>query len=83
MIDEMISSGADIICLQECEDTAFENDFQPEFEKAGYGGLMQQQKSGSDGSKFDIGVATFWKRDKLTLVRLSMERLRSGRYIYI
>lgn len=37
----MISSGADIICLQECEENAFENDFQPQLAKAGYEGLMQ------------------------------------------
>jgi mRNA deadenylase 3'-5' endonuclease subunit Ccr4 len=41
MINEMISSGADIICLQECEDGAFENEFQPQLNQAGYNGLLQ------------------------------------------
>mmetsp|Transcript_52851 Transcript_52851/g.67773 ORF Transcript_52851/g.67773 Transcript_52851/m.67773 type:complete len:499 (+) Transcript_52851:88-1584(+) len=67
LISEMIESNADILCLQECEDSAFLQLFQPQLNNAGYDGLFQEQATSNKGEKFDIGVATFWKKNKLSL----------------
>ncbi len=62
LIDEILSQDADIVCLQEVEFTAFENDFNPAMEKAGYSGRIQQDKRRSENHA--QGVATFWRNSR-------------------
>lgn len=62
---EIERSKADIICLQEVEFDAFDNDLLPFMNEGGYAGLMQNDKR--RGSNHGYGLATFWKRDKFRI----------------
>ena len=66
---EMQQSDSDIICLQEVEFTAFDNDILPYMNEIGYDGIMQQVKGKKNGHGF--GVATFWKKGRFTMQNVS------------
>ncbi len=63
--NEIQSSKADIICLQEVEFDAFDDDILPALQSLGYDGMMQNAKSRKRGHGY--GVATFWKSDRFQL----------------
>lgn len=63
--EELITTNADIICLQEVEPDVFETELQPILAAAGYDSCLQQ-KQGKKRSR-QIAVATFWKRTQLSL----------------
>ena len=64
IMDEIVSSHADVVCLQEVEFEAFEK-FLPEMKYNGYDGVMQSKKR----RNFDhgYGIATFYKSEKFRL----------------
>ena len=66
ILDEIESADADIVCLQEVEFKAFDQDFKPKLAALGYSAAMQSDNKRSQ--KHSSGVATFWKRDKFELV---------------
>lgn len=67
IISEILESGADIVCLQEVEFTAYKNDFQPTMNDHGYDSVMQKssRKRAEDGG---YGVATFWRKDRFQTI---------------
>jgi len=44
ILAEILGSGADVVCLQECEFGAFDADFAPALGAAGYDGMMQVRR---------------------------------------
>ena len=69
IVENLISSNADIICLQECEFAAFTSDFLPELAALGYDGRSQNdKKSRTADPRHAQGVATLWRTDKYKLV---------------
>lgn len=66
IVSEILESRADVICLQEVEFLAYENDFQSTMEDNGYSSIMQKgsRKRAEDGG---YGVATFWRKDRFQL----------------
>lgn len=66
---EIQQSDSDIICLQEVEFTAFDEDILPSMNDLGYDGIMQDNKGKKNGHGY--GVATFWKKGKFTMQNVS------------
>jgi mRNA deadenylase 3'-5' endonuclease subunit Ccr4 len=66
LLQEIVASDADVITLQEVMFNHFEVDLTTPLAGAGYDGLMQNDKRRTPDHP--QGVATFWKRDKLTLM---------------
>jgi mRNA deadenylase 3'-5' endonuclease subunit Ccr4 len=75
IVSEILESGADVVCLQEVEFTAYEKDFQSTMYDNGYSSLMQKssRKRAEEGG---YGVATFWRKDRFQL-RDSIHRSRT------
>ena len=65
LIQEMITTDADVLCLQEVQFAHFDSDYAPELAKVGYEGLVQADKKRA--SAHPQGVATFWKADTFKL----------------
>lgn len=61
--DNLKAYSADLISLQECEDDAFEEHFQPQMRAEGYGSIMEKR-----GSVLHDGCAIFYKKAKFRLV---------------
>ena len=61
--DNLKSYSADLISLQECEDDAFEEYFQPQMRAEGYGSIFEKR-----GSVLHDGCAVFYKKSKFRLV---------------
>lgn len=66
---EIQNVQSDIICLQEVEFEAFEQDILPFMKGIGYNGIMQNSKSRRKDHGY--GVATFWKCNKFQLCHQS------------
>eukprot|EP00922_Rhytidocystis_sp_ex-Travisia-forbesii_P063473 GHVS01094439.1.p1 GENE.GHVS01094439.1~~GHVS01094439.1.p1 ORF type:complete len:910 (+),score=145.14 GHVS01094439.1:283-3012(+) len=77
ILNEMISTNADIVCLQEVQSEHFDDFFRPQLSLQGYEGVYKQKTkeiftSGSGkrrGGKYTMdGCATFYKRDKFRVI---------------
>jgi CCR4-NOT transcription complex subunit 6 len=69
IIQEIIDTQGDIICLQEVQADHFENTFQQIMSDLGYDGLFKQKTRESMGQHGKVdGCAMFWKRSKFMLV---------------
>jgi mRNA deadenylase 3'-5' endonuclease subunit Ccr4 len=66
---EIQNVQGDIICLQEVEFEAFEQDIFPFMKGIGYDGIMQNSKSRR--KEHGYGVATFWKCNRFQLCDVS------------
>ncbi|KAL7530404.1 hypothetical protein ACHAXR_003477 [Thalassiosira sp. AJA248-18] len=89
IIEILIHSNSDIICLQECELLTFKNDLIPALSKVGYDGIAQEDDRGPDIMPTFIKeatkhrdarnhiAATFWKRNKFEPVGEASVRTRS------
>lgn len=82
ILDEILHSSADIICLQEMEGGEFKAYFQPELHKRGYHGIFKPKSRARNMSEHDRnsvdGCATFFRHDKFVLVKeklVEFERL--------
>jgi len=87
IIEILLHSKSDIICLQECELQSFKEDIAPILSKYGYDGIAQEddrdviptsihEVSKHRGARNHI-VATFWKRDKFRPVSSALVRTRT------
>jgi CCR4-NOT transcription complex subunit 6 len=69
IIQELMDSMSDVICLQEVQADSYENDLMPALSSMGYDGLFKQKTRESMGQYGKVdGCATFWKRSKFLLV---------------
>lgn len=66
ILDVIQAEAPDVICLQEVTYSAFDGDFQPNFEAKGYECLMQRGRW-KEGS-VPFGNATFWLKSKFKLI---------------
>ena len=71
LLREMLSYGADILCLQEIQSDAFEDFFAPELARAGYAAVYKRKTEQMyTGSSYAIdGCATFFRKDAFTLIK--------------
>ena len=87
IIEILLHSKSDIICLQECQLQSFKEDIAPILSKYGYDGIAQEddreikptsihEVSKHRGARNHI-VATFWKRDKFRPVSSTLVRTRT------
>ena len=87
IIEILLHSKSDIICLQECELKSFKEDIAPILSKYGYDGIAQEddrdikptsihEVSKHRGARNHI-VATFWKRNKFRPVSSTLVRTRT------
>ena len=87
IIEILLHSKSDIICLQECELQSFKEDIAPILSKHGYDGIAQEddreikptsihEVSKHRGARNHI-VATFWRRDKFRPVSSTLVRTRT------
>ncbi|KAK9821281.1 hypothetical protein WJX74_008549 [Apatococcus lobatus] len=71
VLQELLGYHADVICLQEVDETAFSRYFQPQFHAAGYDGTYAN-KAGSVRE----GEAMFWRRARYRAVTQHKLRLQ-------
>ena len=65
VIQELIDTNADVICLQEAQRDHFERDVEPAMKSAGYEGLFTQKSREAMGAAGKVdGCAMFWKTTK-------------------
>lgn len=71
LLREIVSYGADILCLQEVQSDHFEEFFAPELEKHGYAAVYKKKTAEVyTGTAYAIdGCATFYRRDRFSLVK--------------
>ena len=69
ILQELLDSMSDIICLQEVQADSYESDLLPALSSMGYDGLFKQKTRESMGQYGKVdGCATFWKRSKFLLM---------------
>ena len=87
IIEILLHSKSDVICLQECQLQTFKEDIAPILSTYGYDGIAQEddreikptsihEVSKHRGARNHI-VATFWKRDKFRPVSSALVRTRT------
>ena len=65
VVQELVDTNADVICLQEAQRDHFERDVEPAMKSAGYEGLFTQKSRESMGAAGKVdGCAMFWKTTK-------------------
>lgn len=65
IVDELVDTNADVICLQEAQRDHYERDLEPALKAAGYEGLYTQKSREAMGAAGKVdGCATFWKTTK-------------------
>lgn len=71
LLREILSYGADILCLQEVQSDHYEEFFAPELEKHGYDVVYKKKTTEVyTGTSYAIdGCATFFRRDRFSLLK--------------
>ena len=71
LLRELLTHRADILCLQEVQSDHFQEYLNPELVAAGYTGIYKKKTTEIfTGNSYAIdGCATFFKKDKFTLVK--------------
>lgn len=71
LLKEVLSYGADILCLQEVQSDHYEDFFLPELAKAGYASVYKRKTEQMyTGSAYAIdGCATFYRREAFALIK--------------
>jgi CCR4-NOT transcription complex subunit 6 len=71
LLNELVRYKADIMCLQEVQSDHFSDFLSPELQKHGYSAIYKKKTAEMyTGNSYAMdGCATFYKRDKFTLVK--------------
>eukprot|EP01116_Phalansterium_solitarium_P007123 TRINITY_DN1962_c0_g1_i1.p1 TRINITY_DN1962_c0_g1~~TRINITY_DN1962_c0_g1_i1.p1 ORF type:complete len:320 (+),score=62.77 TRINITY_DN1962_c0_g1_i1:60-1019(+) len=67
LVKEIVESGADIACLQECDTALFDSFWQPQMKAKGYSGVFKAFTA-ADHALGHHGVATFYRADRFVEV---------------